>query len=111
MTIDEGWITWEDREPTPDPEEVLKEALARIEEKLDNLTKQVAEIKEGMSKPLEEKSKAGGSKASKKPKKAKGLSGIGCSVVIRYTTKSTYLRFVHKSTWNWFFRSTTCSTL
>lgn len=70
---EEGYISWVDREPTPSPEDALKESIGRLEEKMDILLKQQAQLLEMMSKPQEDKPKAGGSKPkkSKKPKEAK----------------------------------------
>lgn len=66
--MDEGWITWEDREPTPDPEDALKEAVGRLEEKLEVVIKQQTLMLEVLTKLVEDKPKAGGSKPSKKQK-------------------------------------------
>jgi len=64
VEVEEGWITWEDREPTPDPEEVNRETLKRVEAKLDDilsnqqkLMEEVAKLKEGKGKEAK-KSKA-----------------------------------------------------
>jgi hypothetical protein len=66
-----GWITWDDKEPTPSPEDAWKEAIERVEGKVDIILKQQAQLLEMLSKPQEDKPKAGGSKAAKKPKQAK----------------------------------------
>ena len=57
MVVEKGLITWEDREPTPDPEVVNREILSRIETKLEDLAnnqvkllEEVARLKEGKGK-------------------------------------------------------------
>jgi hypothetical protein len=69
--LENGCITWEDREPTPDPEEAFKEAVTRLEGKMEIIIKQQTQMMEMITKLQEDKSKAGGSKAAKKPAKAK----------------------------------------
>jgi hypothetical protein len=74
VEVDEGYITWVDREPTPDPEEALKEAMARMEDKLDTIIKQQAALMESVAKLQKDKVQEGGSKAQKKKQpKAKDI--------------------------------------
>ena len=67
----EGDITWVDREPTPDPEEALKESVAQLTTKVDTLLKQQAQLIEMVGKLQDKKTEAEGSKAGKKKKSAK----------------------------------------
>ena len=67
-------MTWENREPTPDPEEALREEIVKLNDKMDTLIKQQGTLLEMMAKVQKDNQtpEAGGSKASKKkPVKAK----------------------------------------
>lgn len=65
VEVERGIITWENREPTPDPEEALMEAIRGLKEQVDTLQKQ-QELMLEMLKTLKDKPEAEGSKASKK---------------------------------------------
>lgn len=65
VEVEEGYITWIDREPTPDPEEVVQRTIARLEEKVDALGKQNALILEKLAE-LQKGNAEGSKKASKK---------------------------------------------
>ena len=74
VVVSEGSLTWENREPTPDPEEALKEEIVKLSDKMDTIIKQQSTLLEMMAKVQKDNqaSEAGGSKApKKKPVKAK----------------------------------------
>lgn len=71
VEVEEGTITWVDREPTPDPDMALLEAIEGLRDQMVTFGKQQGEIIE-MLKALKDKPVAEGSKApKKKPTKAK----------------------------------------
>ena len=59
MVVEKGPITWEDREPTPDSEEVNSETLSRIEDKLEELANNQVKLLEEIAKLKEAKGKQG----------------------------------------------------
>jgi hypothetical protein len=65
VTVEDGVVTWVDKEPTPEPEEVIQEALTDLNKKMETLLKQQAQMLEEVAK-LQEKPKAVVTKASKK---------------------------------------------
>jgi hypothetical protein len=78
VEVEDGGITWKDKEPTPDPEEAIQVAMTQMHEKMDLIIKQQAQMMEMMvAKVQEDKPKAEGSKSSKKKAaKAKAKQGL-----------------------------------
>jgi hypothetical protein len=72
VKVENGFITWVNKEPTPDPEEVMQRAIQSMGEKLDVLVEQQAQMMEMLTNlQKDKKAEAEGSKASKKKAKAK----------------------------------------
>ena len=57
MVVEKGPITWEDREPTSDSEEVNRETLSRTEDKLEELANNQVKLLEEIAKLKEAKGK------------------------------------------------------
>ena len=66
MQVEAGFIIWDDKEPTPDPDEALKEALEELKGKVGTLLEQQGKMMEMLTKALKDKPETEGSKASKK---------------------------------------------
>ena len=72
MVVEDGYITWEDKEPTPDPEEMIKETLTLLSSNMDTLLKQQTQLIEMVAKlQKDSKPEAEGSKTSKKKRQPK----------------------------------------
>lgn len=66
VEVNNGDITWDDREPTPDPDEALERAVEDLKGKVEVIIEQNKEILSLLK--AQGKVKAEGSKASKKSK-------------------------------------------